>query len=292
MKHGFSFIGPGTVWTQRFSWEAEQILPGPNGLTLIRLADGNDLWLPPINSLRLGDGDIHFNPAGAVGQVIRLYQAVLDRPPDLEGLLFHVGRIEAGFGIVDVAASFLWSPEFQTRFGGLTNEQLVSALYQVALGRAPDPEGFAFHLGQLEAGMPREEKIAQFVASPEAAGIFGNRHPGGVFVPNPHAARIAAAYDAVFDRPRSCRPCLLVGASSRAGTPPTAISSPPSRSRRNSRRATPARRIVQFVTSIYASALERAPDAGGGWLIGWGSWRPEHSTVSTSSCRSAFPRRR
>lgn len=262
-RHGFSFIGPGTVWTQRFSWEAEQILTGPDGLTLIRLADGNDVWLPPITSLRLGDGEIHFHPAGAVGQIIRLYQAVLDRPPDLEGLLFHVGRIAAGFGIVDVAATFLWSPEFQTRFGGLTNEQLVTTLYQVALGRAPDPEGFAFHLGQLEAGMPREEKIAQFIASPEAAGIFGSQHPGGVFVPNPHAARIAAAYDAVFDRPPDPAGLaywseLLSGGQATNRDLIAAIAQSEEFQSRHAGSTD-----LQFVTSIYASALERAPDAGG-----------------------------
>jgi hypothetical protein len=227
------------------------------------MKDGTDVWLPPINLLRTGDGELHFNPAGAVAQVIRVYQAVLDRPPDLDGLLFHVGRIAAGAGITDVAESFVFSPEFVARFGGLTNEQLVTALYQVALGRAPDPGGFAFHVGQLNAGMSRGEKIAQFVASPEAADIFGAANPGGVFVPNPHAARIAAAYDAVFDRPPDPGGLafwsgLLAGGEATNRDLIAAIAQSAEFQGRHAGSSNAA-----FVTSIYDSALERLPDAGG-----------------------------
>lgn len=262
-KHGFSFIGPGTVGTLRFSWEAELVLTGPDGLTLLRMNDGTDVWLPPISWLRTGDGDLYFNPAGAVGQVIRVYGAVLDRPPDLDGLLFHTGRIANGASLVEVAESFVFSPEFLTRFGSLTNEQLVTALYQVALGRAPDPGGFAFHVGQLNAGMSRGEKIAQFVASPEAATIFGAANPGGVFVPNPHAARIAAAYDAVFDRapdPGGLAFWSGLLASGQA-TNRDLIAAISQSAEFQARHAGSSN--TQFVTSIFDSALERLPDPGG-----------------------------
>lgn len=239
------------------------MLTGPDGLTLIRLADGNDVWLPPISLLRTGDGELHFDPAGWVGQVIRVYETVLDRPPDLGGLLFHTGRIADGASIVDVAASFLSSPEFQTRFGGLTNEQLVTALYREALGRAPDAGGFAFHVGQLDAGMAREFKIAQFVASQEAAAIFGAANPGGVFVPNPHAARVAAAYDAVFDRAPDAGGLafwsgLLAGGEATSRDLVAAISQSAEFQSRHAGSGN-----AQFVTSIYDSALERLPDQGG-----------------------------
>lgn len=262
-KHGFSFIGPGTVGTLRFSWEAELVLTGPDGLTLLRMNDGTDVWLPPISWLRTGDGDLYFNPAGAVGQVIRVYGAVLDRPPDLDGLLFHTGRIANGASLVEVAESFVFSPEFLTRFGSLTNEQLVTALYQVALGRAPDPGGFAFHVGQLNAGMSRGEKIAQFVASPEAATIFGAANPGGVFVPNPHAARIAAAYDAVFDRAPDPGGLafwsgLLAGGLATNRDLIAAIGQSAEFQARHAGSSN-----TQFVTSIFDSALERLPDPGG-----------------------------
>ncbi|MFN6954231.1 MAG: DUF4214 domain-containing protein [Acetobacteraceae bacterium] len=262
-KHGFSFLGPGAVGTLRFSWEAELVLTGPDGLTLIRMQDGTDVWLPPINLLRTGDGELHFNPAGAVGQVIRVYQAVLDRPPDLDGLLFHTGRIANGATLVEIAESFVFSPEFLTRFGGLTNEQLVTALYQVALGRAPDPGGFAFHVGQLNAGMSRGEKIAQFVASPEAASIFGAANPGGVFVPNPHAARIAAAYDAVFDRAPDPGGLafwsgLLSGGQATNRDLIAAITQSAEFQARHSGSSN-----TQFVISIFDSALERLPGPGG-----------------------------
>lgn len=262
-KHGFAFVWPTVVGTLRFSWEAELVLTGPDGLTLIRLADGNDVWLPRIDLLHMGDGDLHFAPDGIAAQIIRLYDAILDRPPDVPGLLYYIGVMRAGASLADVATGFLNSPEFLARFGGLSNADLVTALYRVALGREPDAGGFAYHLAELDAGMPRQQKIANFLQSPEAAGIFAAAHPGGVFVPTPYARLIAAAYDAVFDRAPDPSGLafwsgLLVSGALDARGLVAGIAQSPEFQQRHAGSTD-----AQYVTSIYASALERPPDAGG-----------------------------
>ncbi|MFN7001536.1 MAG: DUF4214 domain-containing protein, partial [Elioraea tepidiphila] len=134
-QHGFAFVWPTVVGTLRFSWEAELVLTGPDGLTLIRLKDGNDVWLPRIDLLHMGDGDLHFAPDGIAAQIIRLYDAILDRPPDVPGLLYYIGVMRAGASLADVATGFLNSPEFLARFGGLSNADLVTAR---ALAPLPD----------------------------------------------------------------------------------------------------------------------------------------------------------
>lgn len=262
-QHGFAFVWPTVVGTLRFSWEAELVLTGPDGLTLIRLADGNDVWLPRIDLLHMGDGDLHFAADGIAAQIIRLYDAILDRPPDVPGLLYYIGVMRAGASLADVAAGFLNSPEFLARFGGLSNADLVTALYRVALGREPDAAGFAYHLAELDAGMPRQQKIANFLQSPEAAGIFAAANPGGVFVPTPHARLIAAAYDAVFDRAPDpaglafWSDLLVRGVLDARGLVAGIAQSPEFEQRHAGSTDT------EYVTSIYASALERPPDPGG-----------------------------
>lgn len=262
-KHGFAFIWPTVIGTLRFSWEAELALTGPDGLTLIRLADGNDVWLPPIDLLHMGDGDLHFAADGVAAQIIRLYDAVLDRPPDVPGLRYYIDVMRAGTSLADVAAGFLNSPEFVARFGGLSNADLVTALYRVALGREPDAGGFAFHVAELNDGMPRQQKIANFLQSPEAAGLFAAANPGGVFVPIPNAPLIAAAYDAVFDRPPDQAGLafwsdLLVRGVLDARGLVSGIAQSQEFQQRHA-----GSNDAQYVTSIYASALERPADTAG-----------------------------
>jgi hypothetical protein len=99
--------------------------------------------------------------------VFRLYHAGLGRDADSGGLGFHTGRVEAGVPLVDVAADFLASAEFQERFGPLTNAEYVDRLYENLRGADGDPAGFAFHLGRLEAGVSRATLLVDFSESLE-----------------------------------------------------------------------------------------------------------------------------
>ncbi|MEM7320254.1 MAG: DUF4214 domain-containing protein, partial [Pseudomonadota bacterium] len=103
--------------------------------------------------------------------VFQLYQATLDREPDLTGFAHWTMRLATGQPFGSVVAGFTGSVEFRNTYGETSDAGFVTLLYQNVLGRAPDAAGFAHWLGRLASGeMTREEVVAGFSRSPE----FGN----------------------------------------------------------------------------------------------------------------------
>lgn len=102
-------------------------------------------------------------------QVLRLYQAIFDRPPDEEGFQFWAGQLSTGQTLPDMAAAFVSSPEFEDRYGpSLSDAQFVDALYLNVLSRGGEPDGRAFWIDQLETGtMTRVEVLVAFSESSE-----------------------------------------------------------------------------------------------------------------------------
>ncbi len=87
--------------------------------------------------------------------VIRLYEAVFGRKPDIDGFNYWVDRLtsEPGFTIYKMAQTFIASKEFTDRYG-VTNldstgskQALIEAIYKNVLARAPDAEGLNFWMG-------------------------------------------------------------------------------------------------------------------------------------------------
>lgn len=123
-----------------------------------------------------GEGEVTFFGDGLeavyfpdiAAQVYRLYQATLGRIPDAEGHLAWTVRLAVGgWDIDDVVQSFVNSPEFQARFGGLDNEEFVTLLYNNVLNRMPDAMGRARWVGDLDDGVSRAEVVRGFSDSPE-----------------------------------------------------------------------------------------------------------------------------
>ena len=105
--------------------------------------------------------------AGWGDDVFRLYQATLDRAPDITGFGNWSGRLADGMALETVASSFVGSPEFQATYGALDNPGFVALLYQNVLGRAPDATGLANWSERLGDGMSRAEVVLGFSQSPE-----------------------------------------------------------------------------------------------------------------------------
>lgn len=81
------------------------------------------------------------------------YVAYYGRPADPPGRAYWAGRTDLeGRGLTPIIGAFGTSDEFNRRYGGLTNEQLVTRIYQQALARDPDAGGLAWYIGELEAG--------------------------------------------------------------------------------------------------------------------------------------------
>lgn len=101
--------------------------------------------------------------------VFRLYQATLDRAPDLTGQTNWTGRIASGERtLLEVAEGFVASPEFQMTYQDLTEEAFVRLLYSNVLNNdTPDAAGLARWTGELANGASRAEVVLGFSQSPQ-----------------------------------------------------------------------------------------------------------------------------
>ena len=128
--------------------------------------------LNDVELVRFDDGVLRLDVDGNAGQAFRLYQAVFEREPDAEGLQYWVNRMDEGnVSLVDIADSFLFSPEFVNTYGTedtVSNAEFVDLLYTHTLGRAYDQEGYNYWVGKLDDGATnRRDLIAQFSESAE-----------------------------------------------------------------------------------------------------------------------------
>jgi hypothetical protein len=116
---------------------------------------------------------IRSSPEHYSQEVSALYLTLLKRPADQPGLQYWMQQLEAGMREEQVASAFLESPEYLSQ----GDKHFVDAMYQSLLGRAFDPAGELFWLGQLgddasgnpthPAAMTHEQVIAAFLYSTE-----------------------------------------------------------------------------------------------------------------------------
>lgn len=162
--------------------------------------DGADT-LTGIEHLAFTDGDfiLHADSAGA--KVMRLYDTVLDRPPDPIGLDAWVDQLEdSGLGLVQVASALASSAEFVAATGELSNAAFVDYIYEHALDRASDPGGRANWIAHLENGMSRAEMLVHFSESAEHRALTSGLVAQGYFQTNDIYQAIALLYDSFANR--------------------------------------------------------------------------------------------
>ncbi len=114
-----------------------------------------------------------------VGRIERAYKTLLGRDPDDGGLAFWLQQQANGMSYEDIVQNFLLSPERQEKYpADQSNEDFLIQLYTDAFGRAPDSQGEAYWVGELEKGMPRNEVAVFFADSTEQREATG---PNPVF---------------------------------------------------------------------------------------------------------------
>jgi Ca2+-binding RTX toxin-like protein len=147
-------------------------------------AEGSDT-LAGIERLAFGDSVLAFDLDGNAGQMYRLYAAAFDRQPDLDGLGFWIGAMDAGQPLYDVGVEFTKSDEFIKMYGAThTSEGFLTKVYQHILHRAPDADGYAFWLDALHQGLSEGRLLAEFGQSPEnQAQVIGQIQDGIVYLP-------------------------------------------------------------------------------------------------------------
>lgn len=111
---------------------------------------------------------------GTIAPVARLYFAYFLRIPDVGGLLYWSDQSAAGESLANISQAFASSAEFQATYGSLTNDAYVTQVYRNVLNRDPDPSGFAFWKGQLDAGtQSRGSMMLSFSESAEYVSLIG-----------------------------------------------------------------------------------------------------------------------
>ena len=101
----------------------------------------------------------------------RLYEKCLGRSYDTEGLLNWVtALVNHEISGRDAVMGFMGSPEFRQK--ALSNEQIVTVLYQTMLNREPDPAGWNTWVSLLNGGIPASDIVLEgFGCSAEFAGL-------------------------------------------------------------------------------------------------------------------------
>lgn len=106
--------------------------------------------------------------------VTRLYETVLDRAADAEGLNFWLSNLEDGtINVQAIAQNLLASSEYLGKASAsATNADFVASLYTQLLNRAADTAGQEFWVSVLDSGLSREAVAVGFAASQEAADAY------------------------------------------------------------------------------------------------------------------------
>lgn len=137
-------------------------------------------------------------------QLMNLYQALLGRAADTEGLAYWEGELQRllalGIGSKDglriVAREFLNSPEYQDR--SRSDQAFVTDLYRTFLDRMPDAAGLEFWTGWLAREGSRDALLAEFWFSPEFADLVAARD--GTTAVRAEYSAVAAFYRGLLHR--------------------------------------------------------------------------------------------
>ena len=105
------------------------------------------------------------------GEILRLYRAIFNREPDVEGAKYWIDTIYEGQNksILEVTGFIATDdqPEFKTLYSDIrTNEDFIERIYSNMLGRPAEAEGKEYWVGQMRSGLSRGNTV-RFVALSE-----------------------------------------------------------------------------------------------------------------------------
>ncbi|SFM05958.1 Ig-like domain-containing protein [Rugamonas rubra] len=146
------------------------VLGGDGAFKVVDKANGDVDTLSGIEQGAFADGsvDLSFSQAGtaALKTVGLMYQAVLDRAADMDGLAAWVQHFA---GADMLAANFAASAEFQARYNRLDDNAFVKALYGNS-GLSDNAAGGASHWTEFLGTHTRAELVGAWVAQQDVVG--------------------------------------------------------------------------------------------------------------------------
>lgn len=132
-------------------------------LALALVDSGEKLQADASNQLAFGATD--------VAVLIRMYHALHDRAPDLDGLNFWIDRSEAGLSLADIADGFIAGTETTA---GLDDAAFIGQLYRTALEREATATELADWSGLLAQGyVDRGDVLLALADSAEMVALVG-----------------------------------------------------------------------------------------------------------------------
>jgi subtilisin family serine protease len=167
---GAAVDGGAGVDTLQFTGASTDYVINPSslGFSVTTKSDHSVNLLTNVERLSFSDKSIALDIYGNGGEVYRLYQAAFNRAPDKEGLGFWMHAMDNGTSLATVADGFAKSGEFQKLYGANPgNEQLITAMYQNVLHRAPEADGLSFWLDAMKHGTTVVSLLTSFSESPE-----------------------------------------------------------------------------------------------------------------------------
>ena len=112
-----------------------------------------------------------FNEEKVSEFVERLYRIVLGRPSDVGGKKYWIDRLKNGETGANICRGFFYSTEFNNIQSAMGDSAYVETLYNAFFGRASDPNGKEYWLGELARGKARMSLIDGFINSIEFANL-------------------------------------------------------------------------------------------------------------------------
>ncbi|HVX15362.1 MAG TPA: DUF4214 domain-containing protein [Pirellulales bacterium] len=169
--------------------------------------------------------------------VAAVYEDVLGRPVDADGLAYWTNQLDSGTSVSAVAQAIATSAEYYANF-------VIKPAYLNLLGRAADDAGIAYWTGQMRNGLTDQELEAGFVASAEFYASAGGTD----------AAWVSAIYRLLLGRTADGDGLTYWTGQLSAGVSRLAIAERIANSSEND---------SQLITADYEHYLGRAPDSDG-----------------------------
>ncbi|CAH2605511.1 protein of unknown function (plasmid) [Rhodovastum atsumiense] len=131
-------------------------------------------------TIRLADGDFSLGTSTTPAFVARLYQSLLGRTADANGMAVWsnaLGQQPPG----TVTNAFINSAEYAARHGTQSDSTSIAGLYHDVLGRDGEADGMQTWIGALASGISRGDVAAAFVSSGEAQQHWADLTSQGLF---------------------------------------------------------------------------------------------------------------
>jgi hypothetical protein len=101
------------------------------------------------------------------GFVTLMYNRILGRNPDSEGLANQLAALDSGLSRAGLVYNLIFSEECQNEIAAYSNEEFIEFLYQAIFCRDADSGGLSNWLTHMSAGMTREGVVNGFIYSLE-----------------------------------------------------------------------------------------------------------------------------